>query len=65
MSRMVLGKNRACIDHIYKLSSVVRARLEEGKSTFASFVDFKKAFDCINQDLLQFKLLSSGIDGKF
>ncbi len=30
------------------LSSVVRARLEEGKSTFVCFVDFKKAFDCVN-----------------
>jgi len=26
-----------------------------GKSTFACFVDFKKAFDCVNRDLLLFK----------
>ena len=57
-------KNRACIDHIYVLSSVVRARLDKGKSTFSCFVDFKKAFDCVNRDLLLFKLLSSGINGK-
>lgn len=58
-------KNRACIDHIYVLSSVVRARVEKGGSTFACFVDFKKAFDCVNRNLLLFKLLSSGINGKF
>jgi hypothetical protein len=44
---------------------VVRARLDRGKSTFACFVDFKKAFDCVNRDLLLFKLFSSGINGKF
>jgi len=48
-------KNRACIDYIYVLSSVVRACLDRGKSTFACFVDFKKAFDCVNRDLLLFK----------
>ncbi len=58
-------KNRACIYHIFVSSSVVRARLEKGKSTFACFVDFKKVFDCVNRDLLLFKLLSSGINGKF
>lgn len=41
-------KNRSCIDHIYVLSSVVRARLEKDKSTFAFIVDFKKAFGCVN-----------------
>lgn len=58
-------KNRACIDHIYVLSSVVRARLHEGKSTFACFVDFKKAFDWIHRDLLEYKLMKYGINGNF
>ena len=58
-------KNRACIDHIYTITSVVRARLQEGKNTFACFVDFQKAFDWVNRDLLEYKLLCSGIDGKF
>lgn len=51
-------KHRACIDHIYVLSSVIRARLQENKSCF---VDFKKAFDWVNRDLLKYKLLSIGI----
>ncbi|KAL7374830.1 hypothetical protein ABVT39_007749 [Epinephelus coioides] len=57
-------KERACIDHIF-ISSVIRARLEEGKNTFVCFVDFKKAFDWIHRDLLEYKLLCSGIHGKF
>ena len=58
-------KNRACIDHIFVISSIVRARLEEGKSTFVCFIDFKKAFDWINRELLEYKLLCSGILGTF
>ncbi len=58
-------KNRACIDHIFVLSSVVRARLQESKNMFACFVDFKKAFEWINRDLLEYKLICAVIDGKF
>lgn len=58
-------KNRACIDHIYVLSSVVRVRLQVGKSTFVCFVDLKQAFDWINRDLLECKLINCGINGKF
>lgn len=58
-------KNRACIDHIYVLSTVLRARLQESKSTFVCFVDFQKAFAWINRDLLEYKLLNLGINGNF
>ena len=42
-------KLRPCIDHICLLSTVVRARLMEGKSTLVCFVDFQKAFDWIHK----------------
>lgn len=58
-------RNRACIDHIFVISSVVRARLEDGEDTFVCFVDFKKAFDWINRDLMNYKLLNAGVRGKF
>ena len=31
--------------------------------TFAAFIDFKKAFDFINRDLLWYKLLQNNVDG--
>lgn len=36
-----------------------------GKPTLACFIDFQKAFDCVNRELLCFQLLKTGIDGKF
>ena len=57
-------KNRACIDHIYTLTSVIRNRQANKKSTYCCFIDMKKAFDWVNRDLLLYKLLSYNIDGK-
>uniref|UniRef100_A0A8P4K2Q4 ribonuclease H n=1 Tax=Dicentrarchus labrax TaxID=13489 RepID=A0A8P4K2Q4_DICLA len=39
--------------------------IAENKSTFVCFVDFQKAFDWVNRDLLALKLLKGGVDGKF
>lgn len=48
----------------YSLSAIVHARIQEGRPT-SCFIDFHKAFDCRNHDLLNFILLKSGIDGTF
>jgi hypothetical protein len=45
-------KNRSCQDHLFVLDSVVRNRQKENLSTFAAFVDLKKAFDCVNREFL-------------
>ena len=37
----------------------------ENKPTFVDFVDFEKAFDWVNRDLLALKLLKAGVNGKF
>ena len=58
-------KGRACIDHIYVVSTITRTRIKQNKSTFACFIDFTKAFDWINRDFLQYRLLKSGVNGKF
>jgi len=55
---------RSCVDHIFVLNSVIRNRLNEGKDTFAAFIDFKKAFDFVNRDLLMYRLLLCGVRGK-
>ena len=58
-------KDRACIDHLYSLCTIIRTRLGENKTTFACFIDFKKAFDFVNRDLLWSRLLEYGVNGKF
>ena len=58
-------KKRACIDHIYVLTSIIRNRKAQGLPTFSAFIDMKKAFDWVDRDLLFLKLLQNGINGKF
>ena len=58
-------KSRSCIDHIYSVTTIVRARLQEKKSTYTCFIDFQKAFDWINRELLEYRLITSGVNGKF
>ena len=43
---------RTCQDHILTLHNIVLNRKLRGNDTYACFVDFKKAFDSINRDLL-------------
>ncbi len=47
-------KNRACIDYVYTLTSIIRNRLAENKTTFACFIDMQKAFDWVDRDFLNF-----------
>lgn len=47
------------------MSTIVRTRLTENKPSFVCFVDFKKAFDWVNRDLLSLKLPQAGVDGRF
>lgn len=58
-------KDRACIGHLYSLCTIIRSRLDEKKPTFACFIDFKKAFDLVNRDLLWCRLLEYEVNGKF
>ena len=57
-------RNRSCMEHIYSLYSVINKRKLNKHSTFACFVDAKKAFDTVNRDCLWYKLLTMGISGK-
>ena len=42
----------------------VKSRIKLKKDTFASFIDFSKAYDRIDRSLLWLKLSRIGIDGK-
>ncbi len=58
-------QGRSCEDHIFSLTSIIRNRMAVNSSTYCAFVDFEKAFDWVNRDLLLYKLLCHGIDGHF
>ena len=55
--------SRSCIDHIFVLCSILRNRKSQNLSTFLTFIDFKKAFDTVERNLLLFKLSEIGICG--
>ena len=58
-------KKRSCNDHIFSLSSIIRNRLNNGKPTFAAFLDMEKAFDKVDRNLLLLRLLQYRINDKF
>ena len=58
-------KGRSCEDHAFVITNLIQDRIDQRKSTYVSFIDFEKAFDWINRDLLLYKLIMNGIDGKF
>ncbi len=55
---------RSCIDQIRTPTNIVETRKNMKKSTFTAFIDFSKAFDRINQNLLWHKLQHLGIPDK-
>ena len=57
-------KNMGTVDNIFILHGVVTHLLNENKSLFAAFIDYKKAFDFVVRDVLWYKLLKYGIRGK-
>ncbi len=56
---------RSCVDHIYTLTSMIRNKLNQKSEIFACFVDFRKAFDLLDRDMMLFRFLEYGINGKF
>ena len=57
--------DRSCEDHVYTACTVIRNRMLNKQSTFATFIDLQKAFDFVDRDALLYRLISNGIDGKF
>ena len=58
-------KGAQTYDHILTLNTITSKYKKLGKSVFAVFVDFKKAFDSVCREALFYKLSQSGIAGKF
>ena len=55
---------RSCLDHMYVLYSIVKNRILTKRSTFACFIDAKKAFDRVSHSCLWYKLYNAGVQGK-
>ena len=56
--------HRSCLNNLFSLTSIVRNENSAGKHVYAAFLDMQKVFDWVNRDLLKYKLLSIGINGK-
>ena len=54
---------RACIDHLFVLSSIIRNRKNRNLPTYTCFIDFEKAFDRIDRNYLFSKLQNKGFQG--
>ena len=40
-------QDRNCIDHINSLVNIAESRIKKNHNTYATFIDFKKAYDSI------------------
>ena len=59
-------KNRLCLHHIFTLNTIVRNKCHARKEgIFAAFVDFRKAFDVTDRELLYCALIEKGVTGPF
>ena len=57
-------KLRSCSQHIFTLTEILKDRQGDKKLTYLCFVDFCKAFDYLDRDLMLAKLVKLGIKGK-
>ena len=57
-------KQRGTIDHLSSLTSLIETRKLQKKSTFVCFIDFRKAYDKVNRNLMWEKLIHLGITVK-
>ena len=55
-------KGRSTVDQIASLTNIIDVRKTLRKSAFCAFIDFKKAYDTIDRNLLWRKLTSLGVD---
>ena len=55
---------RGTVDHPYSLTSMVKDKIDKKEPVFACYVDFKKAFDLVDRDLLLVRLDKMGIKGR-
>ena len=55
-------KNHSCTHHLFTLTSLIRNKISE-RPVYTTFIDFKKAFDYMDRDLLYARLVEYGVTG--
>ena len=59
-------KNRCTSDHIFLLQTIIEKIVKKGKGKlYVAFIDFKKAYDTVNRNMLLNQLNEMGISGLF
>ena len=58
-------RGRSCVDHISSLTSIIETRKLMKKWTYAAFIDYSKAYNRINRNMLFSKLSALGLKGNF
>ena len=56
-------KNAQTSDHLLTLHTLVQKHTKKKERLYTCFIDFRKAFDCLNRDALLLKLLRLGLQG--
>ena len=57
-------KGRSCVDQAFILHGLAKNAISKNDDLYACFIDLRKAFDCVCRDMLMYKLLVTGINGK-
>ena len=57
-------KKRGTINHLYSLTSMVKDKINRKEPVYACYVDFKKAFDLVDRDILLVRLDEICIKGR-
>ena len=55
--------NMGTVDNIFILHGLINHLINNGKKLYCAFVDFRKAFDFINRDIIWYKLIKLGVRG--
>ena len=55
-------KHHSTVHSIAQLTNYINAKMDKGLPTLAAFIDFRKAFDCVQHQILLGKLSTIGID---
>ena len=55
-------KHHSTVHSLAQLTNYINTKMDKGQPTLATFIDFRKAFDCVQHPILLGKLSSLGVD---